>query len=165
MTDHLRALTVKQPWADAIIDGHKPVENRSAGFPMGYRGVLLIHAGKAWSDRGAHDPRMLAAYPDEGHLSRGHTMRHAGPRGRYPFAFGMVIGSVEVVDIHPALDCCAPWGEGSYEETGGKVVTNVTHLILERPVRWQRPIAMRGALGLWRPNHSAVDTALAEEDR
>lgn len=38
-----RVLTVRQPWADAIIHGGKDVENRS--WTTGYRGRLWIHAG------------------------------------------------------------------------------------------------------------------------
>ena len=45
MADLLIALTVKQPWASAIIYGDKDIENRV--WRTGYRGRLLIHAGKA----------------------------------------------------------------------------------------------------------------------
>jgi hypothetical protein len=38
-----KALTIKQPWAWAIIYAGKDVENRSK--PTRYRGPLLIHAG------------------------------------------------------------------------------------------------------------------------
>ena len=45
------ALTVKQPWAWAIMHAGKDVENRSR--TTHYRGRLLIHAGKGWSKEGA----------------------------------------------------------------------------------------------------------------
>jgi len=38
-----KALTVRQPWASLIIEGHKNIENRSR--PTKYRGLLAIHAG------------------------------------------------------------------------------------------------------------------------
>lgn len=38
------ALSVRQPWAWLIVNGHKMVENRS--WQTGFRGRLLIHAGK-----------------------------------------------------------------------------------------------------------------------
>jgi hypothetical protein len=41
----MKALTVRQPWAGAIVRGEKCVENRS--WPTNYRGRLLIHAGAA----------------------------------------------------------------------------------------------------------------------
>lgn len=43
----MRAITVWQPWAWAIVAGHKPVENRSWAPPEALVGeVLVIHAGK-----------------------------------------------------------------------------------------------------------------------
>lgn len=39
----MKCLTVKQPWAEAIVRGIKDVENRS--WPTNHRGLLLIHAG------------------------------------------------------------------------------------------------------------------------
>lgn len=41
----MRALTVCQPWAWAIVRGSKRIENRS--WHTHYRGPLLIHAGKS----------------------------------------------------------------------------------------------------------------------
>lgn len=38
------ALSIRQPWAWLIVNGHKPVENRT--WICGYRGPLLIHASK-----------------------------------------------------------------------------------------------------------------------
>jgi hypothetical protein len=38
-----KALSIRQPWAWAIIAGVKDVENRT--WPTSYRGPLLIHAG------------------------------------------------------------------------------------------------------------------------
>src|SRR5689334_19769244 len=60
--DALRALTVRQPWADAIVDGYKGTENRSQGFPKRYRGLLLIHAGLSRALSGARDPRVRGVY-------------------------------------------------------------------------------------------------------
>ena len=46
----MKALTICQPYAGAILDGRKRVENRT--FRTEYRGELIIHAGKslAWMD-------------------------------------------------------------------------------------------------------------------
>jgi len=40
----MKALSVRQPYAWAIVAGYKPVENRD--WPTRYRGRVLIHAGK-----------------------------------------------------------------------------------------------------------------------
>jgi hypothetical protein len=42
----MKALSIRQPWADAIIWHGKDVENRD--WPTRYRGPVLIHAAKAW---------------------------------------------------------------------------------------------------------------------
>lgn len=39
-----RCLSVRQPWAWAIVAGHKPIENRD--WETDYRGPLVIHASK-----------------------------------------------------------------------------------------------------------------------
>jgi ASCH domain len=49
-TDEAPVLTVRQPWAWAIIHGGKDVENRS--WRTKYRGPLLIHAGSAFEPDG-----------------------------------------------------------------------------------------------------------------
>lgn len=50
-------LTVRQPWALALVLGVKPVENRSWVTP--HRGELFIHAGKTWER-----PEVIAAVLD-----------------------------------------------------------------------------------------------------
>lgn len=48
----MKALSIRQPWADAIIWHGKDVENRD--WKTKYRGPILIHAARAWgpSERG-----------------------------------------------------------------------------------------------------------------
>lgn len=41
----MKAITICQPWAWAIVEGYKHVENRT--WPTKHRGRLLIHAGKS----------------------------------------------------------------------------------------------------------------------
>lgn len=134
MTTEVRAITVKQPWAWAIAAGHKLVENRSQGTR--YRGLLLIHAGKGWSARGADDPRIAG-------------VRTPGPWR--DLAYGSVLAVARLVDSHPDAGCCRPWGESEYSEAGGRVRTVVHHLVLEDVRALEQPVPARGALGLWRP--------------
>lgn len=44
MSDTMKALSVKQPWAHFILSGGKDIENRV--WETKYRGPLLIHAGQ-----------------------------------------------------------------------------------------------------------------------
>lgn len=140
----LRALTIRQPWCAAVIDGHKLIENRSQGFPKSYRGALLIHAGRQWSTRGQRDARIRRAYPD----------RYILPAPGTSMATGVVHGIVDLVDIHPASGCCEPWGEATYPPGNSeqRAPGIVTHLVLEHPIRFTEPIPARGALGLWQPD-------------
>ncbi|MES2685511.1 MAG: ASCH domain-containing protein [Pseudomonadota bacterium] len=43
-TSTIPALSIRQPWAWLIVNGFKPIENRT--WPTMFRGMLLIHAGK-----------------------------------------------------------------------------------------------------------------------
>lgn len=144
MTSALRALTVRQPWAEAIIDGHKAIENRSQGFPKGYRGPLLLHTAKGWSVRGQRDPRIRAAYG---------VAHRVDAEPFDAMTRGSVIGVVGVEDIHPASGCCEPWGEETYPPANpeARPPGTVTHLVLAQPVRIG-PVPARGALGLWAPD-------------
>lgn len=42
----MKALSIRQPYAWLIVNGHKDVENRT--WRTGYRGPVLIHAGKTY---------------------------------------------------------------------------------------------------------------------
>lgn len=50
MSHDLKAITVRQPWAWAIVMGYKDVENRRRRIDR--RGSLLIHAGLQMDPRG-----------------------------------------------------------------------------------------------------------------
>lgn len=50
MSKPLKAITIKQPWAWAIVAGYKDVDNRSRR--TNYRGQLLIHAGLELDPKG-----------------------------------------------------------------------------------------------------------------
>lgn len=46
MTDAIRTLSIRQPWAWLITSGHKKIENRT--WSTTYRGPVLIHASSRW---------------------------------------------------------------------------------------------------------------------
>lgn len=85
----MKALTVRQPWAWAIVMGYKDVENRSKR--TNHRGPLLIHAAKQMDPDGFQLLWELGVYrklPDELFL-------------------GGLIGSVEIVDC--VTNSPSPW--------------------------------------------------------
>jgi hypothetical protein len=45
----VKALSILQPWAWLIVNGHKDIENR--GWHTPYRGKFLVHAGKKYGPR------------------------------------------------------------------------------------------------------------------
>jgi hypothetical protein len=132
----MRVLTVKQPWAWAIIHGGKDVENRVKSLGP-YRGPVAIHAAKGWAAAAVAFLRALGIIPPPC-LIRGH-----------------IIGVVDLVGVHEWSDdavcyghegadgeaTCSPWGMPDHH-----------HLVLANPRALARPIPARGMLGLWRPD-------------
>jgi hypothetical protein len=130
----MRGITIRQPWAWAVVHGTKGVENRGQG--QTYRGPVFVHTAKQMSDRGEHDPRVMKDAADTGATIEDLTL------------LGHVIGTALLVDSHRDTgDCCRPWGESLPQRHSA-----IFHLVLEhrRPLR--RPIPARGQLGLWRPD-------------
>ncbi len=80
----MRAITIRQPWAELIIRGDKDVENRS--WRTTHRGPLLIHAGLA-ADRASCEQYRV---PED--------VEH-----------GAIIGVVELVDVTRTRT--SPWHE------------------------------------------------------
>jgi hypothetical protein len=144
----MRALTIRQPWADLIAAGTKLIENR-AGTTR-YRGPLAIHAGGTFSEDASHDPRVR------------HALGRRPLRGDYTDdRFGHLIAVVDLVDVHQAQvvpgrgPCCQPWGDGEYG-TGRRIVT-AHHLVLANPRPIDPAVRVLGKLGLWR-----LDPTLAQ---
>lgn len=102
------ALSVRQPWAWAILFAGKDIENRSwqaVNHGLNQRGRIAIHAAKGMGKEEYEDARdfineILAAAPDHGL--------------RCPEAIdlkrGAIIGSVEVVDV--VTDSDSSWFVG-----------------------------------------------------
>lgn len=113
----MKALTVQQPWAWAILHGGKDVENRTQTWS--HRGLLAIHAGARVSDRGLRDVPAITNRQLE----------------RSDLVTGAVIGTVHLTDVHTAYPgCCdSPWAETHYDEHGGRTRRDVVHLVLDKP--------------------------------
>jgi len=92
----MRALSVRQPWAWAILHLGKDVENRS--WRTAYRGRFAIHASKSF-DAGAY-AMLLERFPTR-----------ALPRRR-EFQQGGIVGTAELVDCVTEHESW--WFEGPY---------------------------------------------------
>jgi hypothetical protein len=124
----MKVLSIRQPWAWAIVSGFKNVENRTWG--TAYRGRLLIHASK-----------------HEEHDDVDWVMKQVGVRlGIAPFEvmahylqrrhLGAIVGEAQLVSVVGRMD--SPWFFGPYG------------LVLNDIIRY-RPVPMRGHLGLFNP--------------
>lgn len=120
----VRAVSVRQPWADAILFGGKRTENRTWALPCAAAGnVVLIHAAKS-ADRAVLPTWMTDQWPDNR---------------------GALIGHARILGSHQASGrCCAPWGEpGAWHWT-------LTDVHLYRP---PCPAVDRSASGPHHPPH------------
>ena len=142
MTPKTYAISIRQPWAWAILNG-KDVENRVARGvtktgaprrPTSYTGLIGIHASQAVSRDGMRDPRILAL-----------AERLGVDLGQLPT--GVIIGVAVVGETH--LDdgaCCGPWGD-----------REVFRLPLTQPRTISAPVPARGGLGLpWAAREDAA---------
>lgn len=120
----MKALTLHQPWAWAIIHGPKRIENRTWAPPASLIGQrIAIHAGKTFDHDGHH--WILQSFPD---LSI--------PTDSAAFRRGAIIGSVELVGVE-RKDPGDPWWEGP---VGWR---------LDKPLAYPEPIVCSGKQGLW----------------
>ena len=139
----MKAITICQPYASAIMVGIKRVENREWATP--YRGPLLIHCGKSkkWMD--SYDGRQEE------------EMRKAGFRFdedggliiTKPQFFGAILGTVEMLgcvtlDKYQAAFGDDPWAFGKF------------CWILGNPVWLEKPIPYRGQLGIFEVPDSVI---------
>lgn len=133
----IRALSIRQPWAWAILHAGKNIENRPRRY--NYRGPICIHA--SLYEPNAEDKRVyletaVAAFPNFQDLVE--ICRSAPEEKR-----GGIIGTAEIVDCVETSG--SPWFFGPY----GLVLANV------QPVPF---IPVKGALGLfdWRKKLEAA---------
>lgn len=119
----MKILTIRQPWAWAIIHAGKDVENR--GWGTDYRGPVAVHAGKQIDEAGFAQVLAITGFdvPED-------------------LVLGAVIGVVDMVDSHMCFNArtefegCSQWAE-----------IDRRHLVLANP-RPIHPVPVKGALGL-----------------
>ncbi|NLA29964.1 MAG: hypothetical protein GX875_10010 [Propionibacterium sp.] len=175
----MKAITIRQPWAWAVIHADKTVENRSRNIAGDYRGLVAIHAGLKIDEVGQHDPLIREAWTGETRLA-GDPDRpgsyHDVP-WRKAFSYGRVIGVADLVDAHHATDCydadtkrlialynSGPEGRKEVEAMpdngcGGIIGKarfcslwahdEMFHLVFANPRLIVCPVPVRGQLGLW----------------
>ena len=123
----MKALTIKQPWADAIVHGEKRTENRTWLAPSRYIGTrILIHAGLTGDRRAA----LSGVRP--------------GPDVR-----GAILGVATLASCHfdgdGCSENCATWGQ-----------RDVFHWQLVDVAALVAPVPAKGKLGFWTPTPDAI---------
>ncbi|WP_271215918.1 ASCH domain-containing protein [Streptosporangium carneum] len=130
MSEPIRALSVRQPWAELIISGRKTIELRT--WTSDYRGQLWLHVGRR------EDFRLESEF---------------GLKGLFRGGF---IGAVELIAIVP-MDAqrWESWRERHCET--GAYRPGLFGLILKDPRRFNTPIQAPGALRLFIPSPEFQD--------
>lgn len=173
----MRILTVKNPWAWAIIHGGKDIENRIRNIAGSYRGPVAIHVGLTWAGSSYDFPLVTAAHARIRDEVDGLSLPERESEQMEPMT-GHIVGVVDLVDVHQAdaiRGCWRPadvlgWvafdGKDSFDKHGNLTPrfcsnwgeTDAHHLQLSNPRALAEPIPFKGALGM-----RTLDDAVAEQ--
>lgn len=119
----MKAITVRQPWAWAIMNAGKDIENRN--WKTHFRGKVALHAA-------------LGMTRDE-YENGCEYIKRISPKLRIPayedLARGAIIGTIEITDC--VKDSESRWFEGDFG------------FVIARPKKLNKPIPCKGALSFW----------------
>jgi hypothetical protein len=124
----MKAITVRQPWAYAIMSLGKDIENRD--WYTRFRGRVAIHAAKGVTRYEYEDACAFI-----GNIIHGAQNRVVEIPQYEELTRGAIIGTIEIVDC--VKDADSLWFQGDY----GFVLKNRKHIF--------PPIPCQGALGFW----------------
>ena len=139
----MRALSIRQPWTDAILHGGKRLENRTEWTACSFRGAFLIHASMHASRKYYRGVQAFVAErgipwqpPPVKSLVRGALVGHAT-------VVDVIMPGQLVLDGVHAPKHRHPLVQDPYYM--GKLA-----LVLEDVVAWETPIPYSGSLGFFR---------------
>ena len=139
----MKVISVRQPWAWAIIHGGKDVENRN--WPTNIRGRVAIHAGMQYDLTMVNARQMLRGEFGEPFTSMLKQYLTSNERQK-----GAIIGTVEIYDCVSNRVCDSQWKADGDE---------FYCWLLRNPVALREPIPMKGQLGFW----TVLDELVTEE--
>lgn len=128
----MKALSIRQPWANAIALGLKTAEIRT--WKTDYRGLLLIHASKTIQNNDE-----ATGFVERIYQKYGSTKRHAHAQ-----PCGVIIALAELTDCVPALTM-----PNIHYISGGVAITKDDYAFLLDNVTPIRPYEYKGQLGLF----------------
>lgn len=120
----MKALSIRQPWADMIMRHGKDIENRI--WNTKFRGRFLVHAAKAW---GRIEKETYKSLVEDLGLRDGELR---APEG---MDLGCIVGSVELVDV--VKSSLSQWFMGDYG------------FVLRDPILFREPVPVKGKLGFF----------------
>lgn len=137
----MKAISIKQPWASLIVEGIKPIENRT--WPTKYRGKVFIHASAKMVQ---HEfVREIYTQDQWDYLNSNnlHDKIKTVP-------LSAIIGEVEIVD-------CVIGHESIWAETGFVNHKPIYNWVLANPVKYPDPIKnIKGKLSFWVPKNNSI---------
>lgn len=157
-------LTLTEPWATLVVRGEKDWETR--GWSTSHRGLLLIQAAKTMP---RYAQQTCLGEPFESVLDRHgvstpdcrpEDLGTARTQKLFSFAFGAIIGAVELTDTC-AADTIATLLKkmgtlrARQELAFGDFAFGRWALRMARPRHFEHPIPVRGSLGIWTLDHDS----------
>ncbi len=133
----MKAFTVYQPYAYAIVTGLKQYETRPRRTNI--RGRVAVHAGKASLNRATRELSTKAFWDLLGAVG-----------GKTELPLGAVVGTVEIVDCLPVEEVIPTLTE--WERALGDYSPGRWAWVLKNPVMFDTPIPARGKQGWWEWN-------------
>jgi hypothetical protein len=140
----MKALSIRQPWAWAIVAGYKPVENRSRRTT--FRGPLLVHAGKREMPEDINF--VIRVVAEQTGRSEGDIFREYS-KHLMAGALGAIVGVATISDCVQEMD--SDWFFGPY----GFVLTDARAI---------SPVPCKGALGFFEVPADLSDAILSPAD-
>src|SRR6266704_3971421 len=105
----MKALSIQQPWAYLICQGHKDIENRD--WNTVYRGLVLIHAGKQVDGKFFANDGKTVFLPYAERVC-GNAVAAIMPQNFEDYERGGIVGYATLKEVVTKSD--SPWFRGKY---------------------------------------------------
>lgn len=137
----MKVITIKQPWASLVVEGHKTIETRS--WATKYRGDILIHAGVS------NVKKIVKSMP----ISFWDRIKDVGLLTP-DLPYGAIIGCVTIIDVQLMEAGIEEWmnnsnSDNEQEYAFGDWREGRYAWHLENPILFKHSIPCKGQLGLW----------------
>lgn len=159
----MKTLSLLQPWATLVAIGAKKFETRS--WRTSYRGPLLIHASKRFT---LSDRELCSEWPFNEYLEP-YNLGYSVKGKNQLLPLGAIVGSVDLVDCITTGSWLTRYSTSESESTQeeyrfGNYGPDRFAWELRNPVALDVPIRVKGSLGIWEFDESALGHLAAERE-